>query len=332
MSYDIVLLPGDGIGPEVIEATVRVLEAVGLKAQWHSALAGNRAIEKFGNPLPEETLKLIEKYKIVLKAPITTPIGKGFSSVNVQLRQSFNLYANLRPIRSLPGISCKYPNLNLIIVRENTEDLYAGIEREVSPGVMESIKRITQPASLRIAEFAFALAKREKRKEVCVVHKANIMKLTDGLFIRCAAEVAARYPEIQHREIIVDNACMQLVMNPHQFDVLLLENLYGDIISDLCAGLIGGLGVVPGANLGEKVAIFEAVHGSAPDIAGKNLANPIALILSAVMLLRHLGETQKAIQVEKAIDQVCQAAQYLTRDLGGKAGTRELTDAIIAVL
>ncbi len=332
MSCDIVLLPGDGIGPEVIEATVRVLEAVGLKAQWHSALAGNRAIEKFGHPLPEETLKIIEKYKIVLKAPITTPIGKGFSSVNVQLRQTFNLYANLRPIRSLPGISCKYPNLNLIIVRENTEDLYAGIEREVSPGVMESIKRITQTASLRIAEFAFALAKREKRKEVCVVHKANIMKMTDGLFLRCAAEVASQYPEIKHREIIVDNACMQLVMNPHQFDVLLLENLYGDIISDLCAGLIGGLGVVPGANLGEKVAIFEAVHGSAPDIAGKNLANPIALILSGVMLLRHLGEAQKAIRVEKAIDAVCQAAQCLTRDLGGKAGTRELTDAIIAAL
>ena len=332
MSYDLVLLAGDGIGPEVSQAAVRVIEATGVKIHWHSALAGTLAMEKFGTPLPDETLKIIEKYKIALKGPITTPVGKGFSSVNVQLRKAFNLYANLRPIRSLPGISCKYPNLNLMIVRENTEDLYAGIEREVSPGVMECIKRITEPASLRISEFAFSFARREKRKEVCVIHKANIMKLTDGLFLQCAAQIAANYPEIRHREMIVDNTCMQLVMNPYQFDVLLLENLYGDILSDLCAGLVGGLGVVPGANLGEDVAIFEAVHGSAPDIAGKGLANPMALILSATMLLKHLGENQRALQIENAIDQVCFKPECLTRDLGGKASTEELTRAIIVAL
>ncbi len=332
MSYDLVLLAGDGIGPEVSQAAVRVIEATGVKIHWHSALAGTLAMEKFGTPLPDETLKIIEKYKIALKGPITTPVGKGFSSVNVQLRKAFNLYANLRPIRSLPGISCKYPNLNLMIVRENTEDLYAGIEREVSPGVMECIKRITEPASLRISEFAFSFARREKRKEVCVIHKANIMKLTDGLFLQCAAQIAANYPEIRHREMIVDNTCMQLVMNPYQFDVLLLENLYGDILSDLCAGLVGGLGVVPGANLGEDVAIFEAVHGSAPDIAGKGLANPMALILSATMLLKHLGENQRALQIENAIDQVCFKPECLTRDLGGKASTEELTRAIIGAL
>lgn len=326
--YQIVLLPGDGIGPEITQATQHVLEASGMKIQWHEALAGQRAIEKFADPLPEETIQLIQKYKVALKGPIGTPIAKGFGSVNVLMRKKFNLYANLRPIKSLKGISSKYQNIDLVVVRENTEDLYSGIEHEVAPGVVESIKIITEKASLRISEFAFQYAEKHQRKKVTAIHKANIMKLSDGLFIACSKRVADRYTDVTYKEMIVDNACMQLVINPHQFDILLLENLYGDIVSDLCAGLVGGLGVVPGANLGEEVAIFEAVHGNAPDIAGKGIANPMAMILSASLMLRYLGENEKADRIEKAINLVTEKGAVLTPDLGGKATTQELAQEI----
>lgn len=329
MSYNIVLLPGDGIGPEITEATQLVLEATGVKIQWHLALAGQKAIEKFADPLPDETIQLIQKYKIALKGPIGTPIAKGFGSVNVLMRKKFNLYANLRPIKSLKGLNTKYQNIDLVVVRENTEDLYSGIEHEVAPGVVESIKVITEKASLRISEFAFRYAEKHRRKKVTAIHKANIMKLSDGLFLACAQKVAERYASVAYKEMIVDNACMQLVMNPHQFDILLLENLYGDIVSDLCAGLVGGLGVVPGANLGDEIAIFEAVHGNAPDIAGKGIANPIAMILSANLMLRYLNENEKADKIEKAIQTVLEQSQVLTPDLGGKASTMDLAREIV---
>lgn len=329
MSYQIVLLPGDGIGPEITEATQLVLEATGVKIQWHLALAGQKAIEKFADPLPEETIQLIQKYKVALKGPIGTPIAKGFGSVNVLMRKKFHLYANLRPIKSLKGLNAKYQNIDLVVVRENTEDLYSGIEHEVAPGVVESIKVITEKASLKISEFAFQYAEKQKRKKVTAIHKANIMKLSDGLFLSCAERVAERYPEVTYKEMIVDNACMQLVMKPHQFDILLLENLYGDIVSDLCAGLVGGLGVVPGANLGEELAIFEAVHGNAPDIAGKGRANPIAMILSSELMLKHLGEHEKASRLEKAIHTVTERGEVLTPDLGGKASTMDLANEIV---
>lgn len=327
--YQIVLLPGDGIGPEITEATKKVLEASGVKIQWHEALAGQRAIEKYADPLPEETIQLIQKYKVALKGPIGTPIAKGFGSVNVLMRKKFNLYANLRPIQSLKGLSAKYQNIDLVVVRENTEDLYSGIEHEVAPGVVESIKVITEKASVRISEFAFRYAEKHQRKKVTAIHKANIMKLSDGLFLACAQKVAKQYSDIVYKEMIVDNACMQLVINPHQFDILLLENLYGDIVSDLCAGLVGGLGVVPGANLGDDIAIFEAVHGNAPDIAGKGIANPIAMILSSVLMLKHLGEHEKALKIESAIQQITERGEVLTPDLGGKASTMELAEELI---
>ncbi len=332
MSYDITLLPGDGIGPEITEATLKIIDATGIKIQWHKALAGQLAIDAHGSPLPDETLNLIEKTQIALKGPIGTPIAKGFGSVNVLMRKRFDLYANLRPVKSLKGLKTKYDNIDLIVVRENTEDLYAGIEREVSPGVVEGIKLITKKACDRIAEFAFQQAEKCGRKKVTAVHKANIMKLADGLFLKCTQERAAAHPSIEYKEMIVDNTCMQLVMNPHQFDVMVMENLYGDILSDLCAGLIGGLGVVPGANIGEKIAIFEAVHGNAPDIAGKGLANPIALTLSAAMMLRHLGEEAKAQAVEYAVHEVTTQPQHLTPDMGGKANTNQLAEAIAAIV
>ncbi len=332
MAHHITLIPGDGIGPEVTAAAVRVLEATGVKFDWESYSAGAEAFERYREYLPKELIESIERTCVALKGPITTPIGGGFSSINVALRRRFELYANFRPIRNLPAIPTRYPDVDLVIVRENTEGLYSGIEHEVVPGVVESLKIITEKASTRIARFAFAYARRMGRKRIHAIHKANIMKMSDGLFIRCARAVSRDYPEISYGEHIVDNTCMQLVVNPYQYDVLLLENLYGDIVSDLCAAFVGGLGLVPGANFGESCAIFEAVHGSAPDIAGKNLANPTAVIRSALLMLRHLGEHEAAQRIRVAIERVYRAKQHLTRDVGGQASTREFTDAMIEAL
>lgn len=328
MTHTITLLPGDGIGPEVSAAVVQVLEAAGLQATWEPFEAGAAAVANHGTTLPEPLLASIRKTKCALKGPITTPIGEGFTSVNVGLRKALSLYANLRPVWNLPNVKSRYDGVDLVIVRENTEDLYAGLEHTVVPGVVESIKIITEVASTKIARFAFEHARREKRKRVTSVHKANIMKLSDGLFIECARRVAKDFPEIQYDERIVDAACMQLVMFPEKFDVLLLPNLYGDIVSDLCAGLVGGLGVVPAANLGaDGVGVFEAVHGSAPDIAGKNVANPLALLLSAVLMLRHLREDPMADRVMRGVTTVL-AGAVRTRDIGGTASTTEFADAI----
>ncbi|PYX87779.1 MAG: isocitrate dehydrogenase (NAD(+)) [Acidobacteria bacterium] len=330
--HTITLIPGDGIGPEVTNAVVRILEATGVKFHWESFAAGAEAYEKYKEYLPQELLASIERNRVALKGPITTPIGTGFSSANVALRKKFELFANFRPIRNLPGVPTRYPGVDLIIVRENTEGLYSGIEHEVVPGVVESLKIITEKASTRIARFAFEYSRREKRKKIFAIHKANIMKLSDGLFLRCARNVSKEYPEITYGEHIVYNTCMQLVMNPYQYDVLLLENLYGDIISDLCAAFVGGLGLVPGANLGTECAIFEAVHGSAPDIAGKNIANPTALLQSSVLMLRHIGETNAAERVQAALERVYQSKEKLTRDIGGTASTTEFADAVIAAM
>jgi isocitrate dehydrogenase (NAD+) len=328
----ITLIPGDGIGPEVAEATVRVLDAAGAELSWERQIAGKEAVEKVGTPLPTETLDSIRRTKVALKGPLTTQVGGGFKSVNVQLRQEFELYANLRPVRSLPSIPTRFENVDLVIVRENTEDLYSGLEHVVVPGVVESLKIITEKASTRIARFAFEYARRHGRKRITAVHKANIMKLSDGLFLECFRKVASGYPEIIADDKIVDNMCMQLVTKPEEWDVLLLENLYGDIVSDLCAGLVGGLGVVPGANLGLDVAIFEAVHGSAPDIAGKNLANPLALLRSAILMLRHLCKDDVAERVRAALRDVIVRQNVKTRDLGGEATTSGFADAVIAAL
>jgi isocitrate dehydrogenase (NAD+) len=330
--HKITLIPGDGIGPEVTGAVVRILEATGTKFEWESYAAGADAYEKYKEYLPQELLDSIERNRVALKGPITTPIGGGFASANVALRKKFELFANFRPIRNLPGVPTRYPGVDLIIVRENTEGLYSGIEHEVVPGVVESLKIITEKASTRIARFAFEYARREKRKKIFAIHKANIMKMSDGLFIRCSRNVSKEYPEITYGEHIVDNTCMQLVMNPYQYDVLLLENLYGDIISDLCAAFVGGLGLVPGANLGNECAIFEAVHGSAPDIAGRNIANPTALLQSAILMLRHIGETEAAERLQAALEHVYQSKEKLTRDMGGSASTSEFADAIIAAM
>ena len=328
----ITLLPGDGIGPEVTAATVRVLEAAGARFEWESHLAGSEALARFGNPLPQAVLDSIVKNGVALKGPVTTPVGTGFASINVQLRKTLDLYANLRPARNLPGVKSRYDGVDLIVVRENTEDLYSGIEHVVVPGVVESIKVITERASTRIARFAFEYAKSHGRRRVTAVHKANIMKLSDGLFLDCCRAVAKEYPEIAYDEVIVDAACMQLVLDPTRFDMLLLENLYGDIVSDLCAGFIGGLGMAPGANIGEHTAIFEAVHGSAPDIAGRNIANPLAIVLSGAMLLDHVGEHDAATRVRKAVNEVLADGKKLTRDLGGTAGTTEIAEAIASRL
>ncbi|MBA2340545.1 MAG: isocitrate dehydrogenase (NAD(+)) [Pyrinomonadaceae bacterium] len=332
MKHIITLIPGDGIGPEVSSAVVRIIEAAGIQATWETYYAGAQALEKFGNTLPEELLESIKRNKVALKGPITTPIGKGFTSVNVGLRKALDLYANLRPVRTLPNIPTRYETIDLVIVRENTEDLYSGIEHVVVPGVVESIKIITEKASTRVSRFAFEYARREGRKKVTAVHKANIMKLSDGLFLDCFRKVAADYPEIEANDKIVDNTCMQLVMRPEQFDILLLENLYGDIISDLGAGLVGGLGLVPGANIGEQGAVFEAVHGSAPDIAGQGIANPTALLQSGILMLRHLGEREAADRIEAAMLKVFTEGKVRTRDIGGEAKTTEFTDAVIAAL
>lgn len=330
MKHTITLIPGDGIGPEVASNVVRIIEASGAEVEWETHYAGAQALEKFGDTLPKELLESIKRNRVALKGPITTPVGKGFTSVNVGLRKTLDLYANLRPVRALPNVPCRYPELDLVVVRENTESLYSGIEHVVVPGVVESIKIITEKASTRIARFAFEFARREGRKKVTAVHKANIMKLSDGLFLDCFRNVSKDYPEIEADDKIVDNACMQLVMRPDQFDVMLLENLYGDIVSDLCAGLVGGLGLVPGANIGELGAVFEAVHGSAPDIAGQGIANPTALLQSGILMLRQVGERAAAEKVESAMLKVFAEGKVRTRDIGGTAKTAEFANAIIA--
>jgi len=332
MSHRITLIPGDGIGPEVTEAAVRILEATRLKFEWESYAAGAEAYEKYHEYIPRALIDSITGTRVALKGPISTPIGTGFPSINVDLRKRFELYANFRPISNLPHIPTRYPQVDLIIVRENTEGLYSGIEHEVVPGVVESLKIMTEKACTRISRFAFEYARGYQRKKIHAIHKANIMKLSDGLFLRCAREVAKGYPEIAYGEHIVDNTCMQLVMNPYQYDMLLMENLYGDIISDLCAAFVGGLGMVPSANLGDHCAIFEAVHGSAPDIAGKDLANPTAVIRCALLMLHHLGEHAAAVKIQNALEIVYRTRDKLTRDVGGKAGTSEFADSIIAAM
>jgi len=332
MTHTITLIPGDGIGPEVTEAVVSIIDASGVAVAWERHDAGVVALEHHDSPLPAELVTSIRRNRVALKGPVTTPVGEGFTSVNVGLRKALDLYANLRPVSNLPNVRSRFDNVDLVIVRENTEDLYSGLEHEVVPGVVESLKIITERASTRIAQFAFDYAKRMGRKRVTAIHKANIMKMGDGLFIRCARNVAAAYSGIAYDEQIVDAACMNLVMRPEKFDVLLLPNLYGDIVSDLCAGLVGGLGTVGAANHGESAAVFEAVHGSAPDIAGKNIANPTALLRSALLMLHHIGEAAAAERIEKALGRVLATPERTTRDLGGKASTTEFARAIVQAL
>jgi len=329
MKHKITLIPGDGIGPEVTKPTLEIIKAAGVKIEWETYLAGAEALKKHGTTIPKQLMDSFERNRVALKGPVTTPVGEGFTSVNVALRQTFHLYANLRPIKNLPGVKARYQGIDLIVVRENTEGLYSGIEHEVIPGVVESLKIMTEKACTKISKFAFDFARRNGRKKVAAVHKANIMKMSDGLFLDCARKVAASYKTIGFSDVIVDNACLQLVINPWQFDVLLMENLYGDILSDLAAGLVGGLGVVPGANLGDNHALFEAVHGSAPDIKGKNIANPSAMIQAAIMMLRHLSEKAAANRISLALERVLMRGEVLTPDLGGTATTKKFADAII---
>jgi isocitrate dehydrogenase (NAD+) len=328
MTHRITLIPGDGIGPEVTEAVLRIIKVAGVSVDWDAHDAGLLALERHGTPLPVELLDSVRRTKVALKGPVTTPIGEGFTSVNVGLRRALDLFANVRPVWTIAGIPSRYEGIDLIIVRENTEDLYSGLEHEVVPGVVESLKVISEVASRRIAEFAFDHARKNGRKRVTAVHKANIMKLGDGLFLKCVRAVSRDNTDIIYDERIVDATCMHLVLNPHQFDLLVMPNLYGDIVSDLCAGLVGGLGVVPGANLGKDSAVFEAVHGSAPDIAGANLANPTALLLSALMMLRHIGEQDAADRIMTAVNTVLGKGEVRTRDLGGTAKTTEYTAEI----
>jgi isocitrate dehydrogenase (NAD+) len=329
VKHKITLIPGDGIGPEVTKPTLAIIKAAGVRVEWETYLAGAEALKKYKTTLPNQLLDSFEHNRVALKGPVTTPVGEGFPSVNVELRQSFNLYANLRPIKNLPGVPARYQGIDLIVVRENTEGLYSGIEHEVIPGVVESLKIITEKASTKIAKFAFEYARRHGRKKVAAVHKANIMKLSDGLFLECARKVSHQHRAIGFSDVIVDNACLQLVIDPWQFDVLLMENLYGDIVSDLAAGLVGGLGVVPGANLGNKHALFETVHGSAPDIKGKNIANPTAMIQAAVMMLDHISEKPAAKRISAALEKVLTEGAIRTPDLGGKATTKKFAEAII---
>ncbi|HEV3038669.1 MAG TPA: isocitrate dehydrogenase (NAD(+)) [Candidatus Angelobacter sp.] len=330
MTHKVTLIPGDGIGPEVTGAAVRIIESSGVKIDWEAFKAGSEAFEKYNEYIPKELLESIERTGVALKGPITTPIGGGFASINVTLRKKFELYANYRPIKNLPSLPTRYPAVDLVIIRENTEGEYSGIEHEVVPGVVECLKIITEKGSTRIGKFAFEFARREKRKRVHAIHKANVMKMSDGLFLRCCRNVAKDYPEITYGEHLVDNTCMQLVMNPYQYDVMVMENLYGDILSDLCSAFVGGLGLVPGANLGERCAIFEAVHGSAPDIAGKGLANPTAVLQSGILMLRHLNEIEAAERIQVAVEKTYKEKQHITRDVGGKASTNEFADAVIA--
>jgi isocitrate dehydrogenase (NAD+) len=329
MKHKITLIPGDGIGPEVTQPTLAIIKAAGVNVEWETHLAGAAALKKHGTTIPKSLMDSFEKNRVALKGPVTTPVGEGFPSVNVELRKSFDLYANLRPIKNLPGVRARYQGIDLIVVRENTEGLYSGIEHEVIPGVVESLKIITERASTKIAKFAFDYARANHRKKVAAVHKANIMKLSDGLFLECARRMSTKYKSIGFSDVIVDNACLQLVIDPWKFDVLLLENLYGDIVSDLAAGLVGGLGVVPGANLGDRHALFETVHGSAPDIKGKNIANPAAMIQAAVMMLHHMSEKKAAGKIFGALETVLLKGEILTRDLGGSATTKQFADAII---
>ncbi|MDX1503064.1 MAG: isocitrate/isopropylmalate dehydrogenase family protein [Thermoanaerobaculia bacterium] len=329
MSKLITLIPGDGIGPEVTAAAKRVLEASGADIEWETHEAGSEALAKTGDPLPRPIIDSIRRTGVALKGPVTTPVGRGFSSVNVRLRKSLELFANVRPVDTLPNLPSRYEGVDLVVVRENTEGLYSGLEHEVVPGVVESLKIVTRAASLRIAEFAFEYARRHGRRRITAVHKANIMKRSDGLFLECFREVAERYPEIESEDRIVDNMAMQLVARPEAWDVLVMDNLYGDILSDLCAGLVGGLGVVPGANIGSDAAVFEAVHGSAPDIAGRNLANPTALVRSGVLMLEHLGMVDEAARVRTALLEVVGRRGIRTPDVGGSASTTEFTDALV---
>jgi isocitrate dehydrogenase (NAD+) len=328
----VTLIPGDGIGPEVADATVRVLEALKVPLAFERADAGAEVVNKYGTNLPPSTIDAVMRTGVALKGPTGTLVGTGLASANVALRKALDLYASVRPVRSVPGLKTRYENVDLAVMRENTEDLYAGLEHIVVPGVVESLKIITEKASTRIARYAFEYAKENGRKKVTAVHKANIMKLSDGLFLDCCRKVARDYAAITYEEVIVDNMCLQLVRNPERFDVLLMENLYGDILSDLCAGLVGGLGVVGGANFGERVAVFEAVHGTAPDIAGKGLANPTALMMSAVMMLRFLKFPEPARRFESALLRVYAEGKVRTADLGGTASCRDFTDAVIASL
>ena len=327
--HTITLIPGDGIGPEIVAATVRIIEATDVDIEWETHILGAQAQEKYGTTIPESTIESIKRNKVALKGPQMTPVGKGFTSVNVGLRKALDLYANVRPIKTLPNVPSRYSDIDLVIVRENTEGLYSGLEHTVIPGVVESLKIVTEKATLRICRYAFEYARANGRKRVTCIHKANIMKLSDGLFLECFEKVAAEYPEIEADNKIVDNCCMQLVIKPEQFDMLVLENLYGDIVSDLCAGLIGGLGLAPGANIGEQGAVFEAVHGSAPDIAGQGIANPTAILMSGILMLRHLGEHTAADQIQNAMLEVFADGKYLTKDLGGTAKTNEFARAIV---
>lgn len=329
MKHKITLIPGDGIGPEITEATVKVIEASGVDIEWERHEAGIPAFQKSGVPVPDELIESIKINKVALKGPTTTIVGKGFRSANVTLRQKLDLYANLRPVKSIGGVSTRFQKVDLVIVRENTEDLYSGIESMVTPGVSQAIKVVTEKASLRIARWAFEYAKKHGRKKVTLVHKANIMKVSDGMFLDAFETVSKEYPDIKAEDKIVDALCMNLVMDPTKFDVLLLGNMFGDIVSDLAAGLVGGLGVVPGANIGDDYAVFEAVHGSAPDIAGKNLANPTALIFSALLMLRHLGENEAADRIWKAILVTLSIGKYLTQDLGGNASTSDYAEHLV---
>jgi isocitrate dehydrogenase (NAD+) len=328
MAHVITLIPGDGIGPEVTESVVRIFKAAAVAVDWERQDAGVTAFKRFNQSLPAELLDSVRRNKVALKGPVTTPIAEGFTSVNVGLRKALDLYANLRPVRNLPGVESRFENVDLVIVRENTEDLYAGLEHEIVPGVVESLKIITATASTRIAEFAFEFARANGRKRVTAIHKANIMKLGDGLFLESTRTVSREHIDVSYDERIVDAVCMQLVMHPERFDMLLLPNLYGDIVSDLCAGLVGGLGVVPGANIGKDSAVFEAVHGSAPDIANMNLANPTALLLSSLMMLDHIGERTASLRIRSALDRVLSDGTVRTHDLGGQASTTEFTEAI----
>jgi len=339
MGYTVTLIPGDGIGPEVVEAMRRVVEATGVAIDWDVQEAGEKTIAQYGTPLPEQVLESIRRNRVGIKGPITTPVGKGFRSVNVAIRKALDLYANLRPAKSIPGVPSRYENVDLVIVRENTECLYAGIEHDVIPGeASEAIRIITRRATERVVRFAFDHARANGRKQVTAVHKGNILKLTDGLFLRTAQEVASRYPDVAFNDRIVDNLCMQLVQRPHEYDVLVLPNLYGDIVSDLCAGLVGGLGVTPGANMGDGIAVFEPVHGSAPKYTGQNKVDPTATIRSGALMLRFLGEAEAADRVENAVTEVIRKGEKVTYDLKASrddptaVGTREMTDAIIAAL
>jgi isocitrate dehydrogenase (NAD+) len=328
----VVMIAGDGIGPEVMTATRHILAAAGARLDWIEAAAGLDAVQKFGEPLPDQTLDLIRKHRVALKGPCTTPIGKGFRSINVRLRHDLELFASVRPVQTLPGVKVPYDNVDLIVVRENTEGLYAGMEHYVVPGVVESLRLVTRDAADRIIRYAFELARHQGRRKVTVVHKASVLPLSDGMFLKIADQVADDYPFLEYEKRAIDQVALELALDPTPYDVMVMENLFGDVMSDLCAGLVGGLGVVPGANIGQRYAVFEAVHGSAPDIAGKALANPIALLRSAAMMLDHIGQRVSAQRIEQSVRRTLQAGRGLTRDLGGDGNTRSITEALIANL